>query len=133
MSTLLDSIDNLLKYLTDYQFNGNNTNDKNVNVQTTLKANNKYDEINPDPSTIETTAMLSQRLNECVSTVHHNTKWAKVLDISSDWKFDSSLKKQIENLDNADAFTIPILSPIECNKLIELTELYGYEDCGYPK
>ena len=89
--------------------------------------------IYPDIHKIETTKMLAQRLNKRVYDVHHDTNWSKIFDLTLDteWRFDPS--KITRFLPDNDAFTIPLLSPIECKKLIQLCELYGFEDCGYFK
>ena len=89
--------------------------------------------INPDVTKIETTRMLAARLNKSVHEVYHDTNWSQIFDLTNDteWKFNPRNINKF--LANNDAFTIPLLSPIECKKLIELTELYQYEDCGYFK
>jgi len=91
--------------------------------------------IYPDPKNIETTAALAKRTKSLVQSVCHNVNWSgifdsKLLPNKTKWRFNAKAK---ENVDPPkDAFTISVLSPDECRKLVELCELYGFEDCGYP-
>ena len=96
----------------------------------------KYDGIYPNPDSIETTMMLSMRTNEPVQYVVHETNWSgifdeKLLANNSNCRFRPKSKKKVQR--GMDAWTVEIFSPAECNKLIELCEMYGFEDAGYPK
>eukprot|EP01084_Bolivina_argentea_P119742 212281_1 len=97
----------------------------------TLEDRDLYAEMKINPDEIETTMMLSQRTNKEVYSVVHQTDWSILLDIHkpSGWIFDPNAKNYIEQ--DKDAWTISLLSPEECQQLIKLTELYGYEHCGY--
>ena len=90
----------------------------------------------PDPNKIETTKALSKRTRTMVHHVVHHLNWSgifdkKLLPDKPKWKYNPKSKKSVEK--GKDAWTIEIFSPTECKKLIELCELYGFEDCGYPK
>ena len=98
------------------------------------KHNRKYNDINPDPNMIETTQMVADRKMIAPYDVVHQTTWVDIfhtLSNSSKWIFDPNKKSLIKEPYGIDAFTIKLLSEPECKKLIELTELYGYEDAGY--
>ena len=89
----------------------------------------------PDPNHIETTLAKSKRTKEMVQHVVHDVDWSGVFDESlvpnaTKWKFRSKSAKKVER--GTDAWTIEILSPSECEKLISLCELYGFVDVGYP-
>jgi len=92
--------------------------------------------INPNPKNIETTAALAKRLKTAVPLVCHHVNWSgifdpKLLPNKTKWRFSTKSKKVIDP--PKDAFTLSVLSPTESRKLIQLCELYGFEDCGYPK
>merc|ERR1719420_1592801 len=91
--------------------------------------------INPNPKTIETTAAVAKRTKQAPGAVCHQVNWSgifnpKLLPNKTKWRFNAKTQ-QIDP--PKDAFTCSVLSPSESRKLIELCELYGFEDCGYPK
>ena len=90
----------------------------------------------PDPNKIETTMAKSKRLRKPVQTVVLDVNWSgifneELLVNSTKWKYDPTATNAVEK--GMDAWTLEIFSPAECSKLIELCEMYGFEDCGYPK
>eukprot|EP00486_Rosalina_sp_Unknown_P003974 CAMPEP_0201569532 /NCGR_PEP_ID=MMETSP0190_2-20130828/11263_1 /ASSEMBLY_ACC=CAM_ASM_000263 /TAXON_ID=37353 /ORGANISM="Rosalina sp." /LENGTH=165 /DNA_ID=CAMNT_0047991939 /DNA_START=13 /DNA_END=507 /DNA_ORIENTATION=- len=96
----------------------------------------KRNGIFPDPNKIETTMALSKRTGRAVQSVVHNVDWSglfdpKLLPNITQWKFNPKSKQEVEK--GKDAWTIEIFSPAESKKLVELCEIYGFEDCGYPK
>ncbi len=108
-----------------------------IDVQSLSDINKeKYYGLYPDPNKIETTMALSMRTGRAVQSVFHNVNWSGIFDENifpntSNWKFDPKSKTFVEK--PKDAFTIQCFSPQESKKLIQLCELYGFEDCGYPK
>ena len=105
-----------------------------ANSSSTLKE--QYDGIYPNPDDVETTMMASLRTHTPVNHIVHDTNWSgifdeKLLPNKAKWKFKPKSKKKVER--GKDAWTIEIFSPSECDKLIELCEMYGFEDAGYPK
>jgi len=93
-------------------------------------------QIYPQKGKVETTAELAKRLRSPVNSVWHDTNWSglfdpKILPDYSHWKFDPKAKTPVDH--PKDAWTIPLLSPTEAAKCVELCEVRGFEDCGYPK
>ena len=92
-----------------------------------------YNLMNPDPNKIETTMMIAKREKISPAQVVHNLDWSNIFDFlpnPTKWKYDPTKRKDLKQ---RDGWTIEIFSPTEAKKLIELTELYGYENCGYDK
>ena len=90
------------------------------------------DDVNQTKS-IETTMMLAERLNINPYAVIHDVNWKEILQSSLDhtnWKFDHNA---IKKLRGREAWTIQVLSELECKKLIQLTEKLGYVDVGFDK
>merc|ERR1712228_512088 len=90
----------------------------------------------PDPNKIETTMAKSKRLRKPVQSVALNVNWSAIFNEefvinATNWKYDSHAINEVEN--GMDAWTIELFSPSECAKLIELCEMYGFEDAGYPQ
>ena len=90
----------------------------------------------PDPNKVETTKAKSKRTKTPVQHVVHDLDWSGIFDESlvpntTKWKYDPTKRDEVEK--GKDAWTIEIFSPSECKKIIELCEIYGFEDCGYPK
>ena len=127
--------------------NADTNNNQSMNVEINLEEcdgkendqkkeeNELYAGINPDPNKVETTMMLSKRTNKMVHHVVHNVNWSGIFDETlvpniTKWKFKPKAKNKVEK--GKDAWTIEIFSPSESKKLIELCEIYGFEDCGYP-
>lgn len=87
-------------------------------------------------SKVETTKELAKRLHQEIQYVYHEVDWSSVMYEKTKWKFEPKknyLNKNLFGQPNQDVFTLDIMSPESCKKLIELTEERGYEDCGYPK
>eukprot|EP01084_Bolivina_argentea_P083808 151720_1 len=96
----------------------------------------RYIGIFPDSNKIETTMAKSIRTNTPVQYIVLEVNWSDIFNQelvlnTTNWKFDSDSKMDVEK--GKDAWTIKILSPSECCKLIELCEMYGFEDAGYQK
>jgi len=95
----------------------------------------------PDPQKVERTEAKAKRLHEMVQHVVHRVNWsdvfnAKLVPNETKWKFNPKNTKKVESDlfgRGKDAYTIELLSPSESAKLIELAEIYGFVDCGYPK
>merc|ERR1719189_2268573 len=88
------------------------------------------------PKSIETTAALAKRLKSPVQSVWHDTNWAglfdhKILPDHSNWRYNPKSRVPVEK--GKDAWTIELLSPAESAKCVELCEMRGFEDCGYPQ
>jgi len=100
------------------------------------QSSDHYRGIFPDPEKIETLMSASIRLKKAVQHVVLDMNWSAIFDEKlvpnvMKWKFDPNAKKEV--VKGLDAWTVEILSTSECAKLIELCEMYGFEDCGYPK
>merc|ERR1719203_1488770 len=77
--------------------------------------------------------MASKRLKTAPHFVVHNTNWSDLFHLlpsQEAWSFSLGTTQCIPG---RDAWTVEVFSPTECRKLVELTELLGYENCGYSK
>eukprot|EP01083_Nonionella_stella_P236267 829981_1 len=77
--------------------------------------------------------MAANRQKIPAYTVIHDVNWSTIfnsLPNPNNWKFDPNSKQKLKD---RDACIVSIFSPTECQKLIELTELYGYVDVGFDK
>eukprot|EP01084_Bolivina_argentea_P119743 212287_1 len=123
--------------LDDNELKQEDTSDTKIDIESLSDVSKiKYYGIYPDPNKIETTMALSKRTKRSVQSVCHYVNWCGIFDSQllpnpTQWKFNPLSKQLVE--EPKDAFTIECFSPTESEKLIQLCELYGFEDCGYPK